>query len=227
MPRPRFFAVSLLLVLSVVLAACGADDSADPTPEPTATRSPILPTELPGTTEVAEASPTATEGATATTTSALVATPAVATPASGIQPVEAVTPTILTVTEATPSVAASTTVPASPVAASPVPENVSTPVAVTLVLDGTEQVDYVITEEGCIGLGQWRSLKAGAQLVVRDANGTVVDVATLEAGDDGCSWLADINAPGSEFVSISIPMVTEVWLTQADIETGEVEITVP
>jgi hypothetical protein len=128
---------------------------------------------------------------------------------------------------ATPAVAEATVAQASPVAASPIPQEVSTSVAVTLVLNGTEQVDYVVTPEGCVGLGQWRSLKPGAQLVVRDANGTVVDIATLEASDNGCSWMADITAPGSEFVSISIPMVTEVWFTQADIEAGEVEISLP
>jgi hypothetical protein len=188
---------------------------------------------MPGTTEIAEASPTATERATPATTAsatpndALIATPAVATPAVVIQPVEAVTPAIARVTEATPAVVASTPAQASPVAASPVSQEVSTPVAVTLVLNGTEQVDYVITQEGCVGLGQWRSLKPGAQLVARDANGTVVDIATLEAGDSGCSWTADITAPGSEFVSISIPPLTEVWFTQDDIEAGEVEITLP
>lgn len=230
MPKPRILAVTLLLVLSVVLAACGNEDSTDPTPEPTATRSPVLPTEMPVITEVTEASPAATGQATPTTTTVLAATPAVATPAMVVPPVEAVTATVATVTEATPAIAAmtptSTPAEASPVVASPVPE-VSTPVAVTVVLNGTEQVDYVVTPEGCVGLGQWRSLKPGAQVVVRDANGTVVDIASLEAGDDGCSWMADITAPGSEFVSISIPMVTEVWFTQADIEAGQVELTLP
>lgn len=221
MPKPRILAVTLLLILSVVLAACGNDDSKESTPEATATRSPVLPTEMPVITEVAEATPTTTERATATSSAAIIASPAVAS-----QPVQAVTPTIVMVTEATPAMATTATVQASPVVASPVPE-VSTPVAVTVVLNGTEQVDYVITQEGCLGLGQWRSLKPGAQVVVRDANGTVMDIATLEPGDDGCSWTAEVTAPGTEFVSVSIPMMTEMWFTQADIESGNVELTLP
>lgn len=215
MPKPRILAVTLLLVLSVVLAACGSDNSDDPTPVPAATRSPVLPTDVPGTTGAGEVQATPTARATTTT---LVATPAVA-----------VQPTATTaVVHATPAVVATATATAgaSPVVASPVAP-VSTPVHVMLVLNGTEQVDYVLTQEGCVGLGQWRSLRPGAQVVVRDAGGTVADIATLEPGDGGCSWVADIDAPDSAYVSISIPMVTEVWYTRADIQAGEIELLLP
>lgn len=222
MPKSRVLAVLTLLVLSMVLAACGNDDSADPTAEPTATRSPVLPTEMPGTTEQVEVSPTATELATPTEEQA--ATPnevAMATPA--VMNVASPAPVDVA---ATPVVAA-TTPQATPAVASPIAEDLSTPVQATLVLNGTAQVDYIITSEGCVGLGQWSGLRPGAQVVVRDADGTVVDIGDLQAGDGDCSWVADISVPGSEFVSIGIPMVTEVWFSQADLESGEVEITLP
>lgn len=103
------------------------------------------------------------------------------------------------------------------------------PVQATIVLNGADQRDYLTTDEGCVGIGDWSQLQAGAQVIVRDASGAVVDVAELQAGEstDGCSWMADISVPDSEFVSISVPMVAEVWFSQADLESGMVEITLP
>ncbi len=96
-------------------------------------------------------------------------------------------------------------------------------------LEGVEQQDYLISPEGCVGLRDWRGMQAGAQVVVRDANGTVIDVSELEASDavEGCSWVVDLSVPDSEFVSISVPMIADVWFSQSDLESGEVEITLP
>lgn len=114
------------------------------------------------------------------------------------------------------------------------PEPTEVPMAAiagTLTLDGREQQDYSISSDGCIGLGEWRQLKPGTQVIVRDATGTVVDIATLESrdSDDACSWSFAIDVPGADFFSVSIPMVTEVWFDQNDpsVQSGELELFVP
>lgn len=217
MPKPRVLAILSLFALSAILVACGSEEEEDPTPEPTPT---------------VEATTAATETEEAEETEEST-TIAVATPAdSGMAatPVDSATPEDSAVV-ATP---AESTVSATPVEAAPgatavEPTVVMTPVTASVEFTGAEQRDYMITEEGCVGIGEWSPLKTGAQVIVRDATGTVVDVAELETaeGTDGCSWTADLSVPNSEFVSISIPMVTEVWFDQADFEAGDVSITIP
>ena len=41
----------------------------------------------------------------------------------------------------------------------------------TIVLNGNENETYVITEEGCVGLGTHEDLHEGRQLVIRDESG--------------------------------------------------------
>lgn len=211
MPRSRVFAILSLVALTVFLAACGNEDDNDPTPVPTqAVEATVAPT---GTTE---AEPTAES-----TSSVAIATPMEST--MGATPVAGetgATPVASTPSAMTPVMSDTT--------ASPAPV-VMTPVTAAIEFTGAEQRDYMITDEGCVGIGEWSPLKAGAQVIVRDATGTVVDVSTLEAdeGAGGCSWTAELSVPGSEFVSISIPMVTEVWFDQTELESGEVSITIP
>ena len=224
----RLFAVCALVLVGGILVACGSEDEEV---SPTAT---IAPTEAAAseptaTTEVMEEEVTeeATAAADATPVASPMATPveAEATPETGL----------LTDTEEdleqTPQV--------EPIV--PVPDDVaevtgSTPVPMvaisgTLTLDGRAQQDFTLSEEGCVGLGEWRQLKPGAQVIVRDAAGTVVDIATLDAqdSDDECSWAFSIDAPGADFFSVSIPMVTEVWFDQNDpaVQSGELELFVP
>ena len=218
MPKSRVIAILTLFVLSAILTACGnGDDEAESTVEPTATRAPI--------TAIAGATPTGTDAA---------ATPDVAQNPLAAPTVERVTrppavmdasPTIVAVTAATPTTDPSTRVAATP-AMDAAPDR---PVQAVLTLGGIEQQDYLITDEGCVGLGDWRGLKPGAQVIVRDASGTVVDVGELEAGDvEGeCSWMADLSVPTSEFVSISVPMITDVWFTQSELYSGRVQNTLP
>lgn len=211
MPKPRVLAILSLFALSAILVACGSEDEEDPTPEPTPT---------------VEATTAATETEEAEETEEST-TSGVATPdESGM----AATP-VDTAIVATPgdNAVSATPVEAAPVATAVEPTVVMTPVTASVEFTGAEQRDYMITEEGCVGIGEWSPLKTGAQVIVRDATGTVVDVAELETaeGTDGCSWTADLSVPDSEFVSISIPMVTEVWFDQAEFEAGDVFITIP
>lgn len=192
MPKSRVLALLSIVALTVVLAACGNEDNADPTPNPTETT--LAATEAKTETESAastdiSATPVETES------SAAVASPATARPAA------------TAVSDAAPV----------------------TPILATFLFGGAEQRDYLMTDEGCVGLGEYSQLKPGTQVVVRDASGTVVDVTTLEAADDtaDCSWTAELSVPESDYVSISIPMVTEIWFSQDDLESGNVSISFP
>lgn len=211
MPKSRLFAVLSLFVLSAVLVACGSDDTADPTAEPTATRSPVISTEVPGTPDEATVAPTEPP----------------ATPITRSGP-----PLPGSEADATPI---SATASASPVSAgtvsdpSPVTDVQLVPTEAIIRLEGNEQVDYVITDEGCTGIGNWRVLQSGTQVVVRDASGTVVDIGELEASSsgDGCSWVANVDVPESGFFSISIPMVADHWFDAAEVDTGTLDVTIP
>ena len=205
MPKSRVIALLTLFVLSAILTACGNDNDAEGTAEPTATRQPVA-TIAAADDGTAEAEPAATRD---TRTVAVMDA----------------SPTIVEVTAATPIPGESTVV-----AATPATESAATnPVQATFILTGVEQQDFLVTDEGCVGLGDRRGLKPGAQVIVRDASGTVVDVSELQPGEsgDGCSWVADLSVPDSEFVSISVPMIADVWFSQSDLGSGMVEITLP
>lgn len=219
MPLRRLFAIFALVLVGGILVACGSEDD-DATPTAT-----IAPTVAPIETEAV---------ATETETIAPDATP-VASP--GATPVvDAVSP------EATPELGLYTgseedlmkTPQVQPPLVATAIEPTAVPmaeVAGRLTLDGRAQQDYTISDEGCVGLGEWRQLKPGAQVIVRDATGTVVDIATLDGdgASDDCVWTFAIDVPGADFFSVSIPMVTEVWFDQNDpaVTSGELELFVP
>lgn len=197
----RLVAICSLILIGGVLAACGSDEDASPT----ATTVP--------TTEPTAAAPT--EQSDGDNDEDGSSTPEAATPVSET----AATPQVRAV-ESAPSVAVQEETAVALV-----------PMSGTLTLDGREQQDYTLTDDGCVGVGDWRMLKPGAQVIVRDAAGTVVDIALLEAGDnaDTCSWNFELEAPDTDFFSVSIPMVTEVWFAADDaaVQSGEIELTVP
>ncbi|MCO5229317.1 MAG: hypothetical protein M9934_13695 [Thermomicrobiales bacterium] len=125
-----------------------------------------------------------------------------------------------------PTSSAATPVTETTAVATPVVD--ASPLAGTLVLVGQEHVDFYISSDGCYGLGAWRGLQPGAQVVVRDASGTVVDVSNLIAStDDGCAWTFETSAPSDRFVSVSVPMVLEHWLTADEVVSGNVVIELP
>lgn len=223
----RLFAIGALILIGGLLAACGSEDEElEPTAAPvtriTSDQEGIIePTETAAPTESsADATPIASPAATPVSTEATAATvtmpesddSTVATPQA-----ETVVP-VITAEEDAETVVEPTEVPIVELAG-------------TLTLDGRVQQDYTLTEEGCVGLGEWRQLEPGTQVIVRDASGTVVDVAALDAQSSGedCAWTFAVDAPAADYFSISIPMVTEVWFDQNDpaVQSGELELFVP
>lgn len=200
--KPLALVFTLFLAVAV-LVACGNDDEAQSTPEPT--RDPVTPTQV------------------ATATATLVE------PTTAPMLLEATPEETIMATPATQEASATAATPVSGSATPIAQEN--TPITGALIFEGRPQQDYVITAEGCVGLGEWRMLKPGAQVVVKDATGTVVDVGTLEAieSEDACEWVFAIDAPADGFFSVSIPMVTEVWFQadDEDVQAGDIELIVP
>lgn len=249
----------MLLVLSVVLVSCsvGEEDTPEPTevptsaPVPTRTSEPEQDTDvgIPGTPEfdIAEASTPdiATPAMAATPAEELMATPdeavmtlpnatAIATPAT-----EAATPADIASPVASPMIIATpegTAVeePAGMIVP-PVSEPTEPPVMIEMTgmvtLDGQSNEAYVLTDEGCVALGAYSQLHAGRQVVIRNEQGTITSVTTLEPATDaeGCAWEFVAAVPESEFYSVSIPMVVEQVFPAAQVteNDGAVVIELP
>lgn len=140
--------------------------------------------------------------------------------------------------EATPQVEASpaaTPVDDAGMVVPPMAEPTATPVMFemtgTIVLNGNENEAYVLTSEGCIGLGQHEGLHEGRQVVVRDENGTIVSVTTLETAADAeaCAWEFVASVPESDFYAVSVPMEFEQVFPNGMVadNNGEVVIELP
>jgi hypothetical protein len=261
----------ILLLLSVVLVACGAEDEEDPTPEPTAAVESAPTTDadvgLPGTPAIVEDDDATPDAGVAADASPAAATPAVTDRATAIAAVS--TPVVVVTDQATP--VASPVMDATPVIAnmaSPVatprisespgatpeatPDNAASaqpalivpgaadateaPVVMIelsgmVVLNGVENETYILTNEGCVGLGQHNDLREGRQVVVRDETGTIVSVTELGASDenDRCAWDFVVQVPESTFYSVSIPMKFEHVFPNAQVSEngGEVVIELP
>jgi hypothetical protein len=251
----------VVLLLGVVLVACGAEDEDEPTAEPTTAEE----------TQAVENTPDATEAGEPTGTPAVVVDDDAATPAAtaGLtRPEVTGTPAVggadapeLATPDAATSVAspvdagggnpiatpASTPI-ASPIA-SPVTEE-STPdaaggmvvppqgepteapqmiqLAGEVVLNGSENEAFVLTAEGCVGLGQYANLREGRQVVVRNEAGTIVAVTELEGtnGGDDCAWDFVAQVPESDFYSVSVPMTFERVFPKAQVNEGGGEVVV-
>jgi hypothetical protein len=228
----------VMMFLALLVVACGDDDDGDATEE--AATEAVVSTEAADETatttadETEEAPADSTVGTPAMSASPATtgAVPGVGTPASAIG-----TPAATPVTLASPVAAAT---PQGAVAAAPVPAgagdaDAATPATemVTLrgevVLPGTLNETFVITDEGCVGLNGHADMRAGRQLVVRDEAGTIVGVTELAASDatDACSWTFSLDVPESGFYAVSIPMAVEHVFTQEQVEASNGEITVP
>lgn len=97
-------------------------------------------------------------------------------------------------------------------------------------LAGQENVDYVLSDEGCVGLGANGDLRDGRQVLVRDETGTIVGVSTLATSDaDGCVWEFSLEVPESEFYEVAIPMKTVMVFSHDEVEAnnGEVSLQLP
>lgn len=254
----RLSGIVLIIMMGLLLAACGsdADDEAreggeineenEQAIEKAETTSTAESTE----TEVATAAVESESG----TAEAMAATPGAspvgdeATPMMGASPVSGASPVASPVMEASPM--ADGTPGASPVADGATPVS-STPAAVvspmsdaeaspegspvaTIMLNGRvellgkENVAWVTSDNGCVGLGDNADLSAGHQVVIRDETGEIIGVTTLEASDedDGCVWTFSSEVPDSDFYAVSIPMKTELVFTHQDIEQNNGEVTI-
>lgn len=140
--------------------------------------------------------------------------------------------------DATPGVMA-TPVSATPadgiVIVLPDPEDEATPAgdaAATFTLNGRVELAgdvneaYVLTDDGCVGLGENADMREGRQIVVRSEIGTIIGVTMLEAADmeDECAWTFSVDVPESEFYAVSIPRKTELVFAHDDIEENDEEI---
>lgn len=98
-----------------------------------------------------------------------------------------------------------------------------------VILPGTENEAFILSDEGCVGLGANADMRADRQLVVRDETGTIIGVTTLEAAGeaDGCAWEFSLEVPESAFYAVSVPMKTEMVFTHDEIEQGGDEIAIP
>jgi hypothetical protein len=225
------FGLLMIVVMSLVLAACGGGDDEEPTPAATEP-----PTTAPTATEASTEAPT--EAASLATAIASPAGVGLATPAAS--PVGMASPVAFASPVASPIATplGSSLVPpvggatpdASPDAspeASPVAGMIRLAGVVTL--PGTVNEAYLLSEAGCVGLGEDADLRSGRQVVVRDETGTIIGVTTLEASDlkDACVWSFAVDVPEAEFYAISIPMKTEMVFTRDEVERSHGELAIP
>ena len=146
---------------------------------------------------------------------------------------------------ATP-VASPVAVVASPMAspqATPVGSPIASPVAVvvtprtswmlegTVMLPGTENQNFVLGGDGCVGLGDYAGVGVGQQVVVKDATGAIIGLTTLEASGSSsqCVWTFTVDVPVSDFYTVSLPLKFERSYSDADLAVidGRVQITLP
>lgn len=173
----------------------------DADPEPTATVAPTVTSEPTGTT-------------------AAVSTPLPATPLTSLQP------------GATPNPSPAASPLASPAATlvAAIPDGM-VQIQGTLALNGKQNVDYVLTDQGCVGLGAYGALSAGRQIVVRDEHNTIIGVGVLEATEheSACEWSFDVTVDASEWYLVQIPMTVEYVFSAGEVQAsgGQVQIRIP
>jgi len=204
-----FSALLVMALLAIGLVACGSTSSEKtPASEAASTNEPP--------TSTVQVVPTlaSTPGAT------VIATP-------GTSPVASPVELPAGIETGTPVVS-----PASSPVASPVAKVAST-AAVTLagvvVLPGTPNQDFLVTDDGCVGLGAHAGLAVGQQVVVRNESGTIVGVTQLEAGGDrvSCEWNYTVEVPASMYYEVTLPMVGEHVYSAYEVEDGPVRLELP
>lgn len=247
----KLTAIVMLLLLSLVLVSCGAgdDEDADPTEEPTAVveTEPTTSTDvgIPGTPAIEVDDEDATPTVVVATPAPEIATPAMSEGASpAASPVVVASPVMSSVASPVASPVIAESPEATPAASSrmiaPIvsSETAATEAPVVMIemsglvtLDGVENTAFVLTDKGCVGLGQYSGLHEGRQVVVRNEEGTIVSVASLEAaeGVEGCAWDFVVQVPESDFYSVSVPMQFEQVFPKAQVrgDNGRVTIALP
>lgn len=242
----------LMILLAVMLTACGDDEEAEDEPTEGEVSTEVVEeqeTEGEVDTEVVEELETedATEAADIAVvedddgTPELLITPeSVGTPIVSASPVVTASPVSVVAAAASPVAAAIPDVIATPVedsvvvvspqddAAEATPSEMLRGLSGQVVLPGAVNETFIITDEGCVGLGEYSDIRAGRQVVVRDEADTIIGVTTLEASSatDTCAWNFTVEVPPSDFYAVSIPMEAEHILTSAEVEENDGEITI-
>lgn len=219
----------LMIVMASLLAACGSEDEE--------TESARESTVEAVSTEAAEETPTEETigaiGDAGDATPASLSTPGgIGTPAGARSPVVVASPAVATPAAgpaATPEAgSAAVAAPAHATPATPGEPSAMIPLSGSVILPGAENEAFIVTDDGCMGLGEFSDMQADRQVVVRDETGTIIGVATLEASEasDGCAWDFALDVPASEFYSVSIPMAAEHVFTHDEIERSDGEIAI-
>ena len=213
----RRYGIILMAVFAVVLAACGEED-AEPTAEPTSAAVNTVEDEDSAIDEIVDEDSTPTVSGTpdvaATPEAITAASPAVialASPAAATpEPSVGAVPADISATPASGSLIAAT-------------------LSGSVVLPGMANQAYVISEDGCVGIGSFAGLEAGQQVVIRDAAGAIIGVTELGASDatDSCQWVFQLEVPESTFYSVELPMIAQHVYTQEEVASanGEIELT--
>ena len=213
----RRYGMLLVAVFALILAACGEED-AEPTAEPTSAAVNTVEDEDSAIDEIVDEDSTPTVSGTpdvaATPEAITAASPAVialASPAAATpEPSVGAVPADISATPASGSLIAAT-------------------LSGSVVLPGMANQAYVISEDGCVGIGSFAGLEAGQQVVIRDAAGAIIGVTELGASDatDSCQWVFQLEVPESTFYSVELPMIAQHVYTQEEVASanGEIELT--
>ncbi|MDQ3523502.1 MAG: hypothetical protein M3451_00400 [Chloroflexota bacterium] len=216
MVRSRY-GIILLAVFALILVACG-EEEAEPTAEPTSAAVNTVEDEDSAIDEIVDEDSTPTVSGTpdvaATPEAITAASPAVialASPAAATpEPSVGAVPADISATPASGSLIAAT-------------------LSGSVVLPGMANQAYVISEDGCVGIGSFAGLEAGQQVVIRDAAGAIIGVTELGASDatDSCQWVFQLEVPESTFYSVELPMIAQHVYTQEEVASanGEIELT--
>jgi len=216
----------LTLLLALVLTACGNDGDDDNEP----TSAPVQPTQAAtATVEPTIASPAATPMVIA---SPRVASPVAGTPVAVGSPVVVATPVAAASPVASPIASPEADVAVIPVAVNAEATEASTKVLTgTVSLPGTPNQDFVIADDGCVGLGAYSAVRSGQQVVVRDQSGAIIGVSELAASGSAvvCSWEFSVEVPESAYYAVSIPMVTERVFGADEVASsnGQIDLELP
>ncbi len=225
----KFFALLSMIALTLLLVACGSDndEESEPTAAPLPPTVPAEATEPPPTFDV---TPDDALASPATDASPVASPDEEATPVDsavipGGSPVA--TPIASPATDGTPAPGAVA-----------VPGGIGSDVADgmqalrgSVSLPGTINEGFVISDDGCVGLGRYAGIQAGQQVIVRDGQGAIIGVTELAAtgSDVVCGWTFEVEAPESDYYAVSIPMVGERVYAGDDVAArdGQIELVLP
>lgn len=229
-----------MIVLALVLVACGGDGEDDDVTATVAPTEAVVATEAEPTTPAAAETPEdlPAQASPEAAGTAMASAVEIASPVAAGTPMVAPATPVTSLVDATPVGNADATPAPGSAAVPPVAgaaEN-GEPGAMqvlrgTVTLPGTPNERFVIGDDGCIGLGSNAGLQAGQQVIVRDQAGTIIGLAQLAATGSNvvCSWSFEVEVPESAFYEVSIPMRAEQIYSQDDVaaNNGEIELTLP